>query len=223
VLVGRCLAYGEGTTLGALADLVRGLGRFPRRRVEELLADDEPALRAVLSAVGLSDEPVRAEETSWAMRRLLQRLARDHPLVVAVEDIHWAEPALLDQLDHVVALASGSPILLLCLTRPELLENPAGVGRATAHRFVVVLDALADEEALELAGHPNEAVGYGAFAIGERVVVVGAATHDLSSYPTPYLWEGTFTVEDENQPSSLPGIRGRDVDTPDPASLAPTS
>ena len=86
----------------------------------------------VLSAIGLSDEPAQAEETAWALRRLLERLARDRPLVVAIEDIHWAEPPLLDLLDHVVALSSGSPILLVCLTRPELLETHPGVGRAAA-------------------------------------------------------------------------------------------
>lgn len=87
-------------------------------------------------------------------------------------------------------------------------------------RMQVVVDGLMQGWS---ASAPNEAVGYGAFEIGERVVVVGAATHDLSSYPDPYLWEGTFTVEDENQPSSLPGIRDRDLGPPDPASLAPTS
>ena len=123
MLAGRCLAYGEGTAYRALADIVRGLGGDPRARVEELLAGDEQAMRGILGAIGLSDEPAQAEETAWALRRLLERLARERPLVVAVEDIHWAQPALLDLLDHVVALSSGAPILLVCLTRPELLET----------------------------------------------------------------------------------------------------
>ena len=56
------------------------------------------------------------------MRRLLERLAADRPLVLVVEDIHWAEPPLLELIDQVVALSSGVPILIVCLTRPELLE-----------------------------------------------------------------------------------------------------
>jgi tetratricopeptide (TPR) repeat protein len=151
VLAGRCLAYGEGTTYRALADLVRGLGPEPRARVEELLAGDPQAVRGILSAVGLSDEGAQAEETSWALRRLLERLARDRPLVVAVEDIHWAEPALLDLLDHVATLSTGSPILLLCLTRPELLDtHPAWIA-PHANRSVLVLDALSGGHAQELA------------------------------------------------------------------------
>ena len=151
VLAGRCLAYGEGTTYRALADIVRGLGRDPGARVAELLAGDEAAARGVLSAIGLSDEPAPAEETAWALRRLLERLARDRPLVVAIEDIHWAEPALLELLDHLVALSSGSPILLICLTRPELLETRPGWAAPQPNRSVLVLDALGETEARELA------------------------------------------------------------------------
>ncbi len=151
VLAGRCLAYGEGTTYRAIADIVHGLGGEPRERVEELLAGDEQAMRGILSAIGLSGEPAQPEETAWALRRLLERLARDRPLVVAVEDIHWAEPALLDLLDHVVALSSHSPILLVCLTRPELLDELPAWGAPHPNRSVLVLDALGAGDARELA------------------------------------------------------------------------
>ena len=151
VLAGRCLAYGEGTVYQALAEIVRGLGDDPRRRVEELLAGDEQAIRTIRGAAGLSDEPAPADETSWALRRLLQRLARDRPVVVAVEDVHWAEAALLDLLDHVVALSSNSRILLVCLTRPELLETQPAWAGGGPNRSVLVLDALEPEHALELA------------------------------------------------------------------------
>ena len=151
VLAGSCVAYGEGTTYRALAEMLRGLGGDPRRRIEELLDGDEQAIRGLLGAVGLSAEPAQAEETSWALRRLLQRLAKERPVVVAVEDIHWAEPALLDLLDHVVALDTGSPILLVCLTRPELLESRPSWARTGPGRSVLSLDALDDDDARELA------------------------------------------------------------------------
>ena len=151
LLAGHCLAYGEGTTYQALAEIVRGLGGEPRQRVAELLAGDEQAVRGILAAVGLSDEPAQPEETAWAMRRLLERVARDRPVVVAVEDVHWAEPAMLDLLDHVVALSSGAPILLICLTRPELLEAHPAWAMPQHHRSVLVLEPLDDAEARELA------------------------------------------------------------------------
>lgn len=151
VLVGQCLAYGEGTTYRALADIVRALGGDPRSAIEQLLAGDEQAVRGILGAIGLSDEPAQPEETSWALRRLLEQLARDRPLVVAVEDIHWAHPALLDLLDHVATLSTGSPILLVCLTRPELLESRPQWAAPQPNRSVILLEALADAQSRELA------------------------------------------------------------------------
>ena len=73
VLTGRCLAYGEGTTYRAIADIVRGLGGDPREQVQARLPGDEPAVRGILAAIGLSHEAAQVEETSWALRRLLAR------------------------------------------------------------------------------------------------------------------------------------------------------
>jgi len=160
VLAGRCLAYGEGTTYRALTDIVRALGGDTRARVEELLAGDEVAIRGILGATGMSDMPAQAEETSWALRRLFEQLARERPLVVAVEDIHWAEPTLLELLDHLVALSSGSPILLVCLTRPELLESRPGWAAPQPNRSVLVLEALDAAQSRELA----ESLGAGELA-----------------------------------------------------------
>ncbi|MDP1849189.1 MAG: protein kinase [Solirubrobacteraceae bacterium] len=152
VLVGRCLAYGEGTTYRALADIVRGLGGDdPRRRIAELMPGDEQVARGLLGAIGLSDEPVHADETAWALRRLLERLAGERPVIVAIEDIHWAQPPLLGLLEHVVTLSGGAPILLVCLTRPELLESHPTWAAPQPNRSIVVLDALAERDARDLA------------------------------------------------------------------------
>ncbi len=190
VLAGRCESYGEGTTYRALAEIVRGLGGDPRRRVEELLEGDEQAVRGILGAIGLSDEPAQADEIAWALRRLLERAARERPLVVAVEDIHWAQPALLDALDHVVALSSGTPILLVCLTRPELLEQRPAWAAPQPNRSLLVLDALTDADAREIAerlGAPEQAQRIAARAEGnplfvEQLVAVDAG-HDDAELP----------------------------------------
>jgi tetratricopeptide (TPR) repeat protein len=148
VLAGRCTPFGEGAAYQALADM---LGHDPRAMVEEVLGDDEPAARALLGALGLSGEPVPIEEIGWGLRRLLERVAREGPLLVVVEDVHWAEPALLEALDHVVALSSGSPILVLCLTRPELLETRPQWATPQRNRAVRVLEPLGNDDARELA------------------------------------------------------------------------
>ena len=189
VLTGRCLAYGEGTTYRAIVDIVRGLGGDPRAQVQALLGGDEPAVRGILTAIGVSEEPAQVEETAWALRQLLTAIAGDGSLVVAIEDIHWAQPALLDVLDHLVALSSGTPILLVCLTRPELLETHPAWAMPQPHRAVLVLDALAGEQAHELAqglGAGERAARIAQRAEGnplfvEQLVAVGAAgeTDDL--------------------------------------------
>ena len=63
-----------------------------------------------------------ASEASWAVRRLLEVLATDRPIVVVLEDLHWAEAPMLDLADAVVERMHG-PVLVLCLARPELLEQ----------------------------------------------------------------------------------------------------
>ena len=70
--------------------------------------------------------------------------------MVIIDDVHWAEPALLDLVDYVVAFSSGAPILLVCLGRPEVLARRPGWAAPQRGASVVALDALADGDALAL-------------------------------------------------------------------------
>ena len=147
MLAGACPAYGEGTAYRALERPRPRAGRRPAAADRGAAGRDEQA-DAACSALGLPASRSTSRRPSWALRRLLERVAAERPLVVAVEDVHWAQDALLDLLDHVVTLSSGAPILLLCLARPELLERRARRGpRRTPRRAVLVLDALADGDA----------------------------------------------------------------------------
>ncbi len=124
VLVGRCLPYGEGITFWPVVELVRAAGGVDA--VEAVLDDKDDraaaaALRGLLEpgAVSVSS----SDEIFWATRRLLETLALERPLIVCVEDIHWAEPTLLDLLEYLVGFIRDAPVLLLCLARPELAER----------------------------------------------------------------------------------------------------
>ena len=70
----------------------------------------------------------------WAIRRLFEHVARERPLVVVIEDIHWAEPTLLDLIEHVADWSRDVPLLLLCPARPELLDASTVVGWRQAQR-----------------------------------------------------------------------------------------
>ena len=113
------------------------------------------ATRLIIGAIGARDEPGSPEETAWAFRRLFETLAASRPLVVVVDDIHWAEPTLLDLLEYVLGFSSGAPILLLCLARPDLFdarpswaaprpEPDARLARAAEPRRVRGADRRAD-------------------------------------------------------------------------------
>jgi class 3 adenylate cyclase/tetratricopeptide (TPR) repeat protein len=126
VVVGRCLPYGDGITYWPLAEIVRQVaGGDARMGVEQLATGDSEAgliAARVASAIGAADTAGPPEETAWSFRKLLEALARDRPLLAIVDDIHWAEPTLLDLLEYLVSFSTGAPILLVCLARPDIFE-----------------------------------------------------------------------------------------------------
>ncbi len=154
VLVGRCVAYGDGITYLPLAEVVRDVaGTDPGRGLAELLANVERgqiATRLILAAVGANDEPGSPEETAWAFRRLFEALAASQPLVIAVDDIHWAEPTLLDLLEYVLGFSGSAPILLLCLARPDLFDTRPSWAAPRPRTSLVTLSALSPAESAAL-------------------------------------------------------------------------
>jgi len=156
VLRGRCLAYGRGITFWPLVEIVAraaGIGEedppgAARAKLRALLGDDEVAADAadrVASAVGLSDRQFPVEEVFWGTRKLFEHLARERPLVVVFEDIHWAETSLLDLIGRVAETAAGTPLLLVGAARPELRErHPSWLDRPGA--AVIELERLSGEQ-----------------------------------------------------------------------------
>jgi len=155
VVRGRCLAYGRGITFWPLVEIVRQLAEIggedspdsARAKLLAVLGEDTAAAAAdrVASAVGLSVRQFPLEEVYWGTRKLLQHVARRRPLVVVFEDIHWAEPALLDLVERVAGTASDAPLLLVCAARPDLVErHPGWLDRKGAS--VIELEALSREQ-----------------------------------------------------------------------------
>lgn len=156
VLKGRCLPYGEGITYWPVREIVhQAAGINEGETVDAALgklarllggAPDAGVFAGrIASAIGLSTEAAPQEEIFWATRKLLEQLSCDRPVVVVIEDIHWAEPALLDLLEHVADLARDAPILLLCPARPELLDRRPGWGGGKLNATTVLLEPLASE------------------------------------------------------------------------------
>src|ERR687897_712097 len=153
VVVGRCPPYGEGITYLPLLDIVRQLAPGGRDQLASLVADDpdgELISERVAGAVGLSTARTTSDEAQWAARRLFEALAQRHPLVVVLDDVHWAEPTFLDLVEHVIELARDVPVLMVCLARPELLDTRPSWGSGAQRAAMVQLAALSDDEARTL-------------------------------------------------------------------------
>ena len=127
VLIGRCLPYGEGITYWPLRDVVRDAGGIlTTERLVELLDGVDEADRIasrVGGAIGISDSSGAPEETMWAVRRLLEHLARERPLIVGFDDLQWAESTFLDLIEYLLGFSRDAPILIVCLARPDLLDR----------------------------------------------------------------------------------------------------
>ena len=127
VLSGRCLPYGDGITFWPLFEVLDELGDERSERVRTLLE------------AGASSP----EELFFATRKLFESVAREQPLVVVFDDVHWAETTLLDLIDHTSDLSRDAPILLICLARPELLDARPAWGGGKMNATSVLLEPLA--------------------------------------------------------------------------------
>ena len=156
VVVARCLDYGEGVTYGPVADIVRRLaGRTEERAIAGAAGDGpEAAMIAARLArvIGAAPGAVAIEEGHWAARRLLEIRAARRPLIVVIDDLHWAEPTLLDLLEHVATAAGPVPLLLLCLARTELLDRRPDWPAAGERHTLLELAPLGEDEAGALLG-----------------------------------------------------------------------
>jgi DNA-binding SARP family transcriptional activator/tetratricopeptide (TPR) repeat protein len=137
VLTGRCRPYGEGITFWPLQEIVRqaGGGDDSRQRIQGLLdgeADAEAVAQQLHRALGPGTQGrTAAAEIFWAARRFLEALARHRPALVIFEDLHWAEPTFLDLIESLALQPGRSPIVMVCIARPELLDHrPAWAAEA---------------------------------------------------------------------------------------------
>ena len=146
VLTARCLPYGDGITFLPLAELVRSVGgEGALGSAVEAEPDGSMIVERIGGALGSDAQPSSSEETFWAVRRLLETLSRERPLVVSVEDVHWAQPLFLDLLEYVAGWSRDAPIVVLCLARPELLDARPRWGGAA-----LTLEPLTEAESEQL-------------------------------------------------------------------------
>jgi class 3 adenylate cyclase len=155
-LKGRCLPYGDGITYFPVTQVVRqaaGLSDFDdpdkvEHAVRQILADEEHqdlvGDRILhLLGIGAAGSP---EDTLWAVRRFVEAIARQRPLVLVIEDLHWAEPTLLDLIEHISECSQDVPLLLLGTARPELLDVRPAWARNSSRDQLLALEPLSGSQ-----------------------------------------------------------------------------
>jgi len=155
VLHGRCPDYGKGITFWPLAEAVReaigvvptggDAARHARARLTDTLGHERNARAAVEALVGLlvlAEQAPAVGELPAAVRRLFRALARRRPLVVVLDDLHLAEPPLLDLLEEVADTVRDAPLVLACLARTELFDQRPGWGGGRPNATTILLEPL---------------------------------------------------------------------------------
>ena len=166
---GRSLPYGEGVSFWALGEMVKAQAGVLetddadrteaklRETVAALVSDPADAhwlashLRPLVGLEGSAEAGSgRRDEAFAAWRRFLEALAEQRTLVLVFEDLHWADDSLLDFVDYLVDWASGVPILVAGIARPELLSRRPGWGGGKPNALTLSLSPLSDEETARL-------------------------------------------------------------------------
>jgi class 3 adenylate cyclase/tetratricopeptide (TPR) repeat protein len=161
VAAGRCLAYGHGITYWPVAEALRhGMGaaeddtaETTAGRLREVLKDEPDADRIasiVGGLLGVEDSPPAPDEIFWAIRKAFEALARQQPLILVFDDVHWGEPTFLDLVEHMADWTRDAPILLIVMARAELLEMRPAWGGGKRWATTMSLEALSEVESQEL-------------------------------------------------------------------------
>lgn len=158
VLHGRCLDYGEGITHWPVSEVIREALALTevahpaeaRARLSATLAGEPGAavvVEQLAALLGLSGAAPEVKELPWAVRKFVEVLARSRPVMLVLDDLHLAEPPLLDLIEHLASSIHGAPVLLCCIARSELLELRPG----WPDTVPVALEPLDDAECGQLA------------------------------------------------------------------------
>jgi class 3 adenylate cyclase/tetratricopeptide (TPR) repeat protein len=220
---GRCLAYGDGITLWALGEIVKAQAGIHEqdppaeaaakvhRAVEDAIEDKadagwvEPHLLTLVGLAAGSDlGRDRRGEAFSAWRHFFEALAHQRPLVLVVEDLHWADDSLLDFLDELVDWVTDVPLLVVATARPELLERRPGWGGGKLNATTLALASLSDEQTAVLLGRLLDRPVLAADA--QRVLLERAGGNPLYAEQFAELFLEQGSAEALSLPETLQGI-----------------
>ncbi|HEV8375741.1 MAG TPA: adenylate/guanylate cyclase domain-containing protein, partial [Candidatus Polarisedimenticolia bacterium] len=160
---GRCLPYGDGVTFWALGEIVKAQAGIMESdspeeawtkldaSIPETDSEREWLKQRLAPLIGAeSTSAADREETFTAWRRYLESIASKGPTVFVFEDVHWADPAMLEFIEHAALASVGFPMLLVCTARPDLFERNSGWPAASSDPLRITLAPLNAKETATL-------------------------------------------------------------------------
>jgi class 3 adenylate cyclase/tetratricopeptide (TPR) repeat protein len=198
---GRCLPYGDGITYWPIVMGLRTIAGIQddddeettRRKLREVAPsalDDDVVIEPLVSVlVGSAAYPV--EEVARAFRTYADVLAGSHGVALLFEDVHWAEPTLLDLIEQV----SGPLVSVLCTARPELLDVRPDWGRSSLLIELKPLDAADIRHLISILSRGDVAP-----AVAERLIEAAGGN--------PFFVEQMVSILDER--GAIEAARGDD-------------
>lgn len=163
---GRCLPYGDRAPYGAFTQLIRGragiyendsietAGEKLRAMVHELLpaAESDETTGHLSALMGLSaTESMQRAYLFFAARRVLEEMAARRPLLIVLEDLHWADAGLLDLVEYLAGHIRETRLVMVGLARPELIDQRPGWGSGVYAHTTIALEPLSRADAASLA------------------------------------------------------------------------
>jgi class 3 adenylate cyclase/tetratricopeptide (TPR) repeat protein len=159
---GRCLPYGEGITFWALGEIVKGHAGILESDAPEAASSKLDAVlpqgperewfrQRLLPLLGIeASSSAERGELFTAWRRFLEQIAEVHPTVLVFEDLHWADDAMLEFLEHLADRAEGVPMLVIGTARPELFERHRDYAAGLRNANTINLSPLSIDETARL-------------------------------------------------------------------------
>jgi class 3 adenylate cyclase len=221
---GRSLPYGEGITFWALGEIVKAeagilesdSAQVATGKLHGAVSPEEPdrqwLLQRLAPLVGIeAASPAERRELFTAWRRFLESLAAECPTILVLEDLHWADEALLAFLEYLSEWSQGVPLLIVCAARPELYERRPGWGAGLRNVHVINLSPLSDRETAELVSYLASTAALGREV--ERSIVDRAGGNPLYAEEFVRLLAERALAADDALPDSVQALIAARLDT----------
>jgi len=202
ILHGQCQPYGSYTTyhpfrqiLRQAAEITRDDSSWQARSKLSAMVEGDPSVIARLeSLMGLTENPGEPEDSFRALQRALSTMAQRTPLVLIIDDLQWAQPPLLELIDGLRRALAGVSILMVCISRLELLDEPRSVDGPNV-AFLRV-PPLTRPETEQLVGYLLPAGGLDPTLIGQMCETTEGYPFDIEELARNLIEEGHLQLVD---------------------------